>query len=149
MTTFVDLPDDMQATVSEVLKLVQQYRADDDDLLVDTLSDLDEVDSGLMLFVAVMMLSPLLERETERTEAATNQARSFHLVIRQAQAAYAAGLRDGPGACMEWLGNALAGPGNLPGDGADPDWYSEDGWTEGPPWPKPPAANATPNEPSA
>jgi hypothetical protein len=73
---------------------------------------------------------------------------SFHMVIRQAQAAYAAGLRDGPEACMEWLGNALAGPGNLPSEGADPQWYADDAWTDGPPWPTPPAHNATANEPA-
>jgi len=73
----------------------------------------------------------------------------FHMVLRQAQAAYAAGLRDGPDACMEWLGNALAGPGLLPSEGADPQWYSEDAWTEGPPWQPVPAANATISEPPA
>lgn len=71
----------------------------------------------------------------------------FHMFVRQMQAAYAAGLRDGPEACMVWLGNALAGPGNLPSPGADPQWYADDAWTEGPPWPTPPLANATSNEP--
>jgi hypothetical protein len=86
-------------------------------------------------------------------EAATWESRHrramqmFHMVIRQAQAAYAAGLRDGPEACMTWLGNALVGPGNLPTPGADPDWYASDAWTEGPPWPAPPLTNATANEP--
>lgn len=75
-------------------------------------------------------------------------ARNFHLVIRQVQAAFAAGLRDGPEACMEWLGNALSGPGNCPRPGADPDWYAKDAWTLGPPWPKPPPNNATVVEPA-
>jgi hypothetical protein len=75
-------------------------------------------------------------------------ARLIHMLIRKQQAAYAAGLRDGPEECMAWLHNALIGPGNLPNDGADPQWYAEDAWTEGPPWPKPPAANATINEPA-
>lgn len=74
--------------------------------------------------------------------------RLFHMVLRQSQAAYAAGLRDGPEACMEWLGNALRGPGALPSPGADPDWYSADAWTEGPPWQPCPPANATLSEAS-
>lgn len=69
--------------------------------------------------------------------------RLFHMVLRQSQAAYSAGLRDGPEACMEWLGNALSAPGLLPPAGSDPDWYSSDAWTEGPPWHPVPAANAT------
>jgi hypothetical protein len=75
--------------------------------------------------------------------------RVCHMVIRQAQAAYSAGLRDGPDACMTWLGNALRGPGHLPPEGSDPDWYSSDAWTEGPPWQPMPAANATTSEPVA
>ena len=74
--------------------------------------------------------------------------RLFHMVLRQSQAAYAAGLRDGPEACMEWLGNALRGPGALPPVGADPDWYATDAWTEGPPWQPVPSTNATVSEPS-
>lgn len=76
----------------------------------------------------------------------TETLRMFHHTMRAAQAAYAAGLRDGPEACMEWLGNFLAPQGNCPREGADPDWYGKDGWTEGPPWPTPPETNWTVNE---
>lgn len=85
------------------------------------------------------------ERPSDKERALADM---FHMVVRQAQAAYAAGLRDGPEACMDWLGNALAGPGNCPNDGADPDWYAADAWTKGPPWPSPPPANATLCEPA-
>ena len=81
----------------------------------------------------------VVEAEMQVAEA----IRMFHMVIRQAQAAYAAGLRDGPQACMVWLGNALVGPGNLPEPGADPGWYAAAAWAEGPPWPEPPPANRT------
>lgn len=77
----------------------------------------------------------------------TEAIRLFHMVLRQSQAAYAAGLRDGSEACMEWLGNALRGPGQAPSEGADPQWYSEDAWTQGPPWQAIPKANATLSEP--
>lgn len=78
----------------------------------------------------------------------TEMRRLFHMVLRRSQAAYSAGLREGPEACMKYLGNALRGPGHLPPEGSDPDWYAEDAWTEGPPWQAIPAANATLSEPS-
>lgn len=71
---------------------------------------------------------------------------AFHLTNRMAQAAYSAGLRDGPEACMQWLGNALSGPGNCPREGSDPDWYVEDAWSRE--RLSMPAANATVNEPA-
>lgn len=62
--------------------------------------------------------------------------RTLHSVLRSSQAAYAAGLRDGPEACMEWLGNALGDLEAMPTTG--PEWYSQDAETQGPPWPTPP-----------
>jgi hypothetical protein len=71
----------------------------------------------------------------DRLEAALSRevgaVETVHLLTRQMQAAYAVGLRDGPSACLDWLGNALAGPGNLPLDAEpDPAWYADDAWTE-------------------
>lgn len=69
-------------------------------------------------------------------------AEAMHHAFRMMQAAYAAGNRDGAEVCMKWLGNALSGPGLLPYDGADPDWYASDGWSRSP-YPEPPWANKT------
>lgn len=82
-----------------------------------------------------------------RKEQVIEANRLFHMVLRQAQAAYSAGLLYGPEACMEWLGNALRGPGQIPSEGSDPQWYSEDAWTDGPPWRAIPRPNATISEP--
>lgn len=87
-------------------------------------------------------------RELADTEASLTRYRHMaHMLYRQMQAAYAAGLRDGPDAVMEWLFGALVGPGALPQDGASPEWYAEDAWTEGPPWQAIPESNATVSEP--
>ncbi len=52
----------------------------------------------------------------------------FHQVLRQAQAAYSAGLLMGDHAAMEWLEAALEGPGHVPIEGSDPWWYAHDAW---------------------
>jgi hypothetical protein len=102
----------------------------------------------LLLAGAKPMGEPTAELAAVAAEIRCTEAlNGFHMLVRQMQAAYAAGLRDGPEACMTWLGNALRGPGNCPRPGADPDWYSHDAWQEGPPWATPPEANCTISEP--
>lgn len=112
-------------------------------------ADVAEVDHPDARFIAEARTAlPDLLAEIDRLRERYAEALgTFHLMNRMAQAAYSAGLRDGPEACMEWLGNALSGPGNCPRPGSDPDWYVEDGWSrERLPMP---AANATVNEPAA
>jgi hypothetical protein len=68
-------------------------------------------------------------------------------LIRDLQACYAAGIVHGPEACLQWLGNTLAGPGNLPNsDTPDPSWFSADRWKRNDGRPVP-ANCATVNEP--
>ena len=97
-----------------------------------------------------MSLTPTLDainaEVTRLTAARKADVEMGHQLIRMMQAAYAAGLRDGPEAAMQWLAGPLMGAGNCPQPGADPDWYSGDGWDRGT---EPmPACCATVNEPA-
>jgi hypothetical protein len=72
-----------------------------------------------------------------------------HLLTRQMQAAYAASVRDGAKVGIEWLANALEGPGNLPlDDRPDPDWYAADKFTRYGEYTPPPWRCRTENEPA-
>lgn len=104
----------------------------------DELGSLDEANAEIDFHIDAL--------EDAADDAHLTTVRTLHSVLRSAQAAYAAGLRDGPEACMEWLGNALDDLEAMPT--ATPEWYAADAGTQGPPWPTPPASNATVGEPA-